>query len=162
VSANIGKRDPDKQGHRTPREFLDAVERRFGYISWDLAATDGHETGPEGARWTPNDDALVQHWDLPALGPVRWLNPPFANIRPWVAKLDAECRELPRWTLCLVPYSAGTKWWLDHVHEKCVVYSVGRMKFVGSTDPYPKDLALLAYGFGARGVVPLWDWKHDG
>lgn len=159
---HITKRVPGKQGHRTPREFLDAIEKRFGKIGWDLAATPGHEVGA-GFGYSPEENSLVQRWDR---FPVEWrgqstvwLNPPFANIRPWVAKLDAECQELSRWTLCLVPYSVGAKWWRDHVHEKCVIYSVGRMKFVGSEWDFPKDLALLAYGFGARGVVPLWDWK---
>ena len=160
MTASVGARAADKQGARTPREFLNAVENRFGIIDFDLAATGGHQvTGEDSLRYfSPEMDSLKQDWSI-GLGGVAWLNPPFANIRPWVAKLDAECRNIPRWTLCLVPYSAGAKWWRDHVHEKCVIYSVGRMKFVGSEWVFPKDLSLLAYGFGACGVIPLWDWK---
>lgn len=166
MSASIGKRDPDKQGHRTPREFLDAVERRFGLIGFDLAATLGHEVtdriGYPGSSYTPEDDALSQDWTLPNLHksrPVAWLNPPFANIRPWVAKLDAECKFLPRWTLCLIPASMGSKWWRDHVLGKCMAFGVTRMAFVGSETIYPKDLALLAYGFGVHGTG-FWDWRE--
>lgn len=153
-----------KQDYRTPPEFVGAIERKFGRIGFDLAATDGDEVGPLGYRFTPEHNSLVQDWtkkyhDLDTS--VVWLNPPYANIRPWVAKLDAECRNLAYWTLCLVPYSAGAKWWRDHVHGKCVVYSVGRIKFVGAEWVFPKDIALLAYGFGANGVVPLWDWGQN-
>lgn len=161
-----------KQDYRTPREFLDAVERRFGKIAWDLAATDGHEvngfqcadgTWHSGPHYSPEEDSLSQPWDnrvsLSPGGSV-WLNPPYANIRPWVAKLEGECRHLPRWTLCLVPASMGSKWWADHVLNKCVALGVTRMTFVGTTAPYPKDLALLCYGFGVSGHG-FWDWRGE-
>lgn len=157
---SITHRDPAKQGHRTPREFLDAVERRFGHISFDLAATDGHEVsdGPHCA-FSPEQDSLAQSW-AGALGQTVWLNPPFANIRPWVRKLDEECQHLQRWTLCLIPASMGSHWWNDHVLGKCFALGITRMTFVGSTTPYPKDLALLCYGFGVSGHG-FWDWKGD-
>jgi phage N-6-adenine-methyltransferase len=166
MSAAIGNRDPEKQGHRTPQEFLDAVNRRFGTITWDLAATTGHQvTGADGRHFSPEQDALAQDWRS-LIHPeeddrncrVAWLNPPFSNIRPWVSKLDTECRELPRWTLCLVPASMGSHWWADHVLGKCVALGVTRMTFVGSTAPYLKDLALLCYGFGVSGHG-FWDWR---
>lgn len=157
MNASITHRDPAKQGHRTPREFLDAVERRFGYIGWDLAAAPGHEVGPIGRSFTKEDNSLERDWNMD-IWTVVWLNPPFANIRPWVKKLDEECQHLPRWTLCLLPASMGSHWWSDHVLGKCIALGVTRMTFVGSTAPYPKDLALLCYGFGVSGHG-FWDWR---
>ena len=159
MTASVGSRAADKQGARTPREFLDAVENRFGLIDFDLAATGGHQvTGEDSLRYfSPEMDSLKQDWSI-GLGRVVWLNPPFANIRPWVAKLDAECRNLPRWTLCLVPASMGSHWWNDHVIGKCFALGVTRMTFVGSPTVYPKDLALLCYGFGVSGNG-FWDWR---
>lgn len=160
ASPHMSQRDPERQGWCTPQEFLRSVEERFGRISWDLAASPGNEVC--GGFFSPDMDSLSQSWGQLGEGNA-WLNPPYNDIRPWVSKLDLECQELARWTLCLVPYSAGANWWRDHVHEKCVVYSVGRMRFVSpdgipAKDIYPKDLALLAYGYGARGVVPKWSW----
>lgn len=161
MNASIGKRDPTKQGHRTPPEFLRAVEARFGKIVFDLAATFGDQaTGPNGPCWTPDHDSLTRNWGDQYHKGVHWLNPPYSNIRPWVAKLDSECRDLPRWTLCLVPASMGSKWWERHVLGKCFALGVTRMQFVGSTAPYPKDLALLCYGFGVSGHG-FWDWKKE-
>jgi phage N-6-adenine-methyltransferase len=158
-----GARDPAKQGWRTPPEFIAAVERRFGPIGFDLAATDGHEVCPD--YFSPADDSLAQNWgDIFPLrhGATTWLNPPYANIRPWVAKLDAECRDLSRWTLCLVPASMGSKWWADHVLNKCFALGVTRMAFCDAagvpSQLYPKDLALLCYGYGVSGHG-FWDWK---
>lgn len=159
MNAHITKRDPSKQGHRTPREFLDAVERRFGSIGFDLAATDGHEVG-RGGHFSPEDDSLSCNWQAQIGASVVWLNPPFSNIRPWVRKLDEECQHLPRWTLCLIPASMGSLWWRDHVLGKCIALGIPRMAFVGSSAPFPKDLALLCYGFGVSGHG-YWDWREQ-
>lgn len=165
MSASIGRRDPGKQGHRTPPEFIGAVTGRFGRPTWDLAATEGHQIQGVGHYFTPEQDSLSQSWrrlthsdEDTLVCQVAWLNPPFSNIRPWVAKLDRECRTLPRWTLCLVPASMGSHWWSDHVLGKCLALGVTRMTFMGSPAPYPKDIALLAYGFGVSGHG-FWDWR---
>jgi hypothetical protein len=157
-----------KQDWRTPPEFLSAVQRRFGVIGFDLAATTGHEvTGFRfrdrwslGPHFSPGDDSLSRDWGALRVDPgnVAWLNPPFANIRPWARKCDEECRNLSRWTLMLVPASMGSHWWADHVLGKCIALGVTRMKFVGADAMYPKDLALCCYGFGVSGHG-FWDWK---
>ncbi len=152
-----------KQDWRTPPEFLEAVRRRFGPIGFDLAATKGHEvTGHAGLAFSPEMDSLSRDWSDPVLGGkirVAWLNPPFANIRPWAAKCDS-VRDLPRWTLMLVPASMGSHWWADHVLGKCFALGVPRMKFLGAEDPYPKDLALCCYGYGVSGTG-FWDWRRS-
>ncbi len=172
MNASIGKRDPQNQGHRTPPEFLHAVQRRFGRITFDLAATEDHQALGVDYYFTPEVDSLKQDWssvdvwamrnhELGKPPPMRvsWLNPPFSHITPWVEKLATECRTLPWWTLCLVPASMGSKWWDQHVLNKCVALGVTRMTFVGSDNSYPKDLALLCYGYGVSGHG-FWDWMR--
>lgn len=149
-----------KQDWRTPPEFIDAVQRRFGAIGFDLAATTGEQVGILGQHYSPEQDSLSQSWGAHLTIGAAWLNPPFAHIRPWVEKLDTECRDLSRWTLCLVPASMGSKWWGKHVLNKCFALGVTRMKFVGADSIYPKDLALLCYGFGVSGHG-FWDWKKS-
>src|SRR5690606_22993802 len=141
-------------------EFVDAVAKRFGSPAWDLAASAGDEIALVNGYFTPEDDALSKDWrELPAAGHA-WLNPPFRNIRPWAAKLDAECQTLRRWTLLLVPASMGSGWWRDHVLGKCMVFGIPRLTFVGETTAYPKDLALCCYGYGVRGTG-YWDWRKE-
>jgi len=147
------------QNWRTPPVFLDAVRRRFGGIDWDLAATSGHEVTTLGRSFTPEDNSLAQRWDNSALGSVRFVNPPFAKMRPWAAKLS-DCRDLPRWTLMLCPASMGSFWWRDHVLGKCMALGIPRMEFVGAGAVYPKDLALLCYGYGVHGFG-FWDWRSE-
>jgi hypothetical protein len=59
----------------------------------------------------------------------------------------------------LVPYSGGALWWNKHVMGQGMVYGIPRLTFVGCKDPYPKDLALIAYGFGVAGFG-FFDWRR--
>lgn len=155
---NKGK---SKQDVGTPPEFIKAVEQRFGLLCVDLAATKKNKVchlhvGPD-AHDERFRDALAIDWKI-LHHRVRWLNPPFADITPW-AKKCAECRSMSSWTLMLVPYSAGSNWWRDYVRRKAMIFALSpRIQFVGATAPYPKDLALCAYGFGVCGE-DLWRWK---
>lgn len=143
-----------KQDYGTDPKFLAAIERRFGKIGFDLAARADNAVVLD--FYSPEQDSLKQDWTLPGVQ-VAFLNPPFADIRPWAEKCES-VRNLPRWTLMLVPASMGSRWWADHVLDKCQADGITRITFVGETIGYPKDLALLAYGFGVKGHG-FWPWK---
>lgn len=161
-----------KQDYGTPPSFLAAIARQFGRIDLDLACRPDNAVAPWGI--TEDINALEQDWAAPkaiefstgatirrASGVhVAFCNPPFANIRPWAAKLET-CRWLPRWTLMLVPASMGSAWWVDHVLGKTMTYGIPRLAFIGANgaeDLYPKDLAIVAAGFGVIGTG-YWDWR---
>jgi hypothetical protein len=122
------------------------------------------------AFFSPEDDSLSKDWTSTdhatwnlglhkSIPRVRYLNPPFAHIAPWAEKVAA-CRHLPVWTLMLVPASMGSRWWADHILGKTMVWGIPRMAFVGSPNMYPKDLALVAAGFGVNGTG-YWDWRLE-
>lgn len=152
-------RGRSKQIVGTPREFLDACERRFGPIAFDLAATrenavHGLESfyGP-GSRF--GEDSLIQDWSQ--LTGTLWLNPPFDNIAPWAKKLASICNRSD-WALMLVPASIGTNWYSENLLGNCCIDGLApRLTFVGSHDPYPKDLMLIMSGFGIAGHG-FWRW----
>ena len=158
-------RGASRQDYRTPPEFLAAAKERFGRLAWDLAADSeasvsalDHYYGP-GSTYA--EDALSFDWsvrgDWPT-GCTLWCNPPFATLAPW-AEHCASLRDRAGWTLLLVPASVGTEWWARHVHGAgYALWLAPRLKFVGCADPYPKDLALVAYGYGVTGAGP-WRWK---
>lgn len=162
-----------KQDYTTPVAFLDAVARQFGRIDLDLACGPDNMVAEYGV--TEEIDSLTQDWADPMYWSrsgnvtvsgdtirVAFLNPPFANIRPWAAKL-ATCRWLPRWTLMLVPASMGSAWWADHVLNKTMTYGIPRLAFggqEGKTELYPKDLALVCAGYGVSGSG-YWDWRKQ-
>lgn len=146
------------QAYGTPPEFLRAVEARFGRITFDLAATAENAVAPY--FYSPQVDSLKQDWRLEGMPGVAFLNPPFADIQPWAAKLEAECRYLSRWTLMLVPASIDTRWYNDHVLHKMMVWGISRMKFVGGESTFPKALILIGSGFGVAGHSE-WQWNKE-
>lgn len=156
-------RSKSEQVVSTPREFIMAVQKKFGRIKLDLAANAENsvtEGDFEGKFYGPGsvmgENSLVSDWSIKDC--VRWLNPPFAAIALWAQKCSY-FSDHRAWTLLLVPASIGTNWWMSHVDGKCMVYGLSpRITFVGSKDPYPKDLALCAYGYGAKGYSS-WRWK---
>lgn len=153
-SMNKGK---SKQDYGTPTEFLEAVQDRFGKLHFDLAATAANAV--TRSFFDPDRDSLKSDWSLCA--GTLWLNPPFADIAPWARKCAATAREGdfgPR-ILMLTPASVGSNWFAEHVHRKAMVLALSpRLTFVGTTDPYPKDLMLSCFGFGVQGF-DVWRWK---
>ncbi len=146
------KRGQSRQDYRTPPEFLRAVKSKLGIaqFSIDLAASPDNAVCEK--YFTEADNSLVQEWNHTG---VAWCNPPFNNIRPWVAKA---CTSHGRVAM-LVPASVGANWWKEYVHQKCLVYFLnGRITFVGEKDPYPKDCALLLYSSFSDIGYEVWTW----
>lgn len=146
--------------YRTPQEFLSAIEARFGTIAFDLAASKENavvRTGTAPRRYfTVEDDALKQDWGK--LDGTLWCNPPFDPIVPWLEQAG-KVRARAGWTLVLAPASVSTEWFAEHVLGKALVLPLRpRITFVGEENPFPKDLALYAFGFGVSGFEP-WKWK---
>lgn len=153
-------RGGSKQNYRTPKNFLRAVQRVFGKITFDLAA-DRHNAVVL-RHFNKGQNALAQDWTK--LRGINWLNPPFGNIPKW-AKKCAEAGKRGVRILFLVPASVGAEWFFYHCHRKGLVRPLRqRIVFVGEKNGFPKDLMLVAYGFkhksGRRitGFRP-WLWK---
>lgn len=144
-------RHKSNQAYATPPNFIRACETHFGRrVVWDLAA---NAANTKAERFYDEEmNSLVQPWhEISAPGGMLWLNPPFDDIGPWAKKCSVEAT----WGGCppivmLTPASVGSNWFRDYVHKKArVVFLNGRIKFLGSSDPYPKDLMLSVFGLGA-------------
>lgn len=143
--------------HGTPWEFIRALQYHYDErFEIDLAATAENTKAP--IYLSPQDNSLSRSWRL--YKGLCWLNPPFADIAPWVEKCAVEKLYGAR-ILLLVPASIGANWYWDWVHDYASVYSIGRLTFEGSSDPYPKDLMLCEYD-KRRAVQPLrrLNWKR--
>lgn len=139
----------------TPPELLAAVEKRFGPLAWDLAATADNAVAPNYI--TPEEDSLSKNWGQ--LVGTLWCNPPFANIEPWVQK--AATSRIRGRVLMLLPAGVGTRWFRRWVVRFADVFILTRrVKFVGQKYVFPKDLLLLDYPTEWP-VVHGWDWKTD-
>lgn len=159
---------PSVQDACTPREFLDAVEAKFGTkLIHDLAAT--HENAVCASYFTRLDCPLAPETVWPATRwhpkEALWLNPPFADIGPWVERALLESNR-SRSIFVLVPASTDTKWYRDFVHNQCGIYWLSpRIKFKSDSnpkgEPYPKPLMLLDYSWRVR-RCEQWQWWPEG
>lgn len=168
------------QSYATPRDFLEAVKRKFavGGWAWDLAATAENTVtakttlyfGPDHHNSTCRD-ALAAECDWTCLNGDLWLNPPYADIAPWAAKcaasakysllrrdknVDDDLRAVRR-IFFLVPAAVGSNWCADHVDGKArVVFFRPRLSFDG-VNAYPKDCLLAIYG--EKPGYECWRWR---
>lgn len=152
----VPRRGQSTQDYMTPREFVDAVEARFGKFTIDLAAS----TNNICDRWIGKDrDSLEVCWATEIGDGMGWLNPPFAQIDPWALK----CRVVGgggRRIILLTPASLGAEWFVRRVQPSALTLVLRpRLTFVGETTPYPKDLAIHLFGFGMVGLG-TWRWAQ--
>lgn len=143
------------QSVATPREFLGAVEKRFGLIGFDLAASS--DNAVVGGFYGPGSSlgrfSLMEDWDsLGAQADLLWLNPPFKTIAPWAEK--AARSENVRIAM-LAPASVCTNWFIEHVKPNAYVLELTPRVF--KTEIRDCILAL----FTPEGYVgrETWRWK---
>jgi phage N-6-adenine-methyltransferase len=147
-----------EQAYGTPPEFIAAVQKRFGRIVWDLAASATNRVVPQ--YFDEEADSLKQSWHAIAPdGGWLWLNPEFGDIPRFAEKCAEEMRKGAH-ILSLTPASVGANWFHDSVTPNAHVIELGaRMKFVGAKDMYPKDLILSVWMRGITGRS-WWKWTE--
>lgn len=147
-----------KQDYCTPPDVLRSVRRKLGIEQFDIdLAASNDLVCPR--FYNEEQNSLIQHWRV-GTG-WNWLNPPYANIEPWVQKAWQESF-LGAKTAVLVPASVGSNWWGTYVHNNAhVLLMNGRVKFVGAKDLYPKDTVVLLYSKACRGGYEFWNWRDE-
>lgn len=168
MAKQVPKQQPatSKQDVGTPKEFLDAVEKRFGKITLDLAAHESNHVcdkwlGP-GSEWQDSLSPLSPWFTLGHNG-VLWLNPPFGNIPQFVEKC-AQQKYLGAKIAVLLPMALETKWYTNYVYRQAYTLILKpRLKFVGHVNVFPKGLILAYYDnlFYPKQSIEVWDWKND-
>lgn len=157
-----------KQDYGTPPEFLQAVKKKFGFkeFAYDLAADKMNRKAK--LFFDERDDSLSKDWKK--LRGHLWLNPPFANIEPWVRKCS-ESRQGNHVIYFLVPASVGANWfaeWVARPIERAemgvnVLFLQGRLSFDGKA-PYPKDCMLIRFSgrsYLRESGYEVWNWRKE-
>jgi phage N-6-adenine-methyltransferase len=153
-----------RQDYETPQELIEAVERDFGCIVFDLAASilnrKDHNFFGEG------HNSLVQNWvscfnkhkdDYDAN--FLWLNPPYKNVKPWMEKCRDESAKGAK-ILTLTLAAIDTSWYRKIVAPNAASYILtDRVTFVGEKYSFTKPLMLTEWGTGKTGLG-YWDWKR--
>jgi phage N-6-adenine-methyltransferase len=155
VKCPAQKPSTSKQDYQTDPAFVRAVIKRWGPLSFDLAAHAGNHQCPR--YYTVQQNSLVQDWS--SLAGNLWLNPPFLDIDPWAAKCSRTELQPGSRILFLTPAAVSTNWFADHVFGRARVFAVRpRLTFEGHTAGFPKDMILSV--FGDAPAFCLWRWDR--
>lgn len=152
--------------HYTPQYVLDRVIACMGGIDLD-PCSNSHDAPnvPAATHYTPDDDGLRQEW----AGTV-YMNPPYGReIDAWVTKLvDAYERGRVTEAIALVPARTDTQWW-QRLNAYHVCFVVGRLTFIGNSDPAPFPSAIVYLGSEVDAFVnafedmgPIWHMTRRG
>lgn len=167
AGARLSSGNSSFQNYSTPDHFINAVYKRFGYCSWDLAADNTNKKA--FYFFTEEENSLTKEWHKLSHNvsddSLLWLNPPYRDITTWAKKCAEESKKGAN-ILFLVPASVGSNWFADFVW-KCsnIYYLQGRLSFDGKA-PYPKDCMLCFYGPKALQLTEhytthVWDWRNN-
>lgn len=147
---------PEIDDRATSPELFDPLNERFRFTI-DVAAFPHNAKLPR--YFTPEQNGLEQSWADERV----WCNPPYSDIRPWVAKAWAEWRRLdPEVIVMLLPANRTEQgWWQDLVEPFRtdsragfhVEFLRGRQRFVahnkdgiGTNERPPYGVCLLIWG----------------
>lgn len=172
--ARISTGKNSKQDYQTPKALIEAVEKRFGPITLDLAARSYNKvcsmyiapcTGPEGPLPFDEEafgiDSFDYDWSYlhDQFGGIFWLNCEFGDIGRWSEKCKIEGAKGAN-LLLLIPYGT-TKAFMKNVLGKANLYMLeGRLQFIPG-ESFPKDCVIAHYKPDAFGHIYFWDWKTD-
>ncbi len=155
-----------KQDYGTPFAVVRALESKLGErISFDLAAS-AHNTKHE-RYFTEEQNSLAQDWRK--LDGLLWLNPPFADARPWVRKCKEESAKGAR-IASLTLASVGSAWFAEECYGNCrVLLMRPRIVFdgmepnpkTGKVDPFMKDCMICIWDRNIQPIIELWDWSKQ-
>jgi DNA N-6-adenine-methyltransferase (Dam) len=179
--ARISSGKNSKQDYQTPKALIEAVKKRFGPITLDLAARGynkvcdryiapntavmDEEEFSEQERLIDKDafaiNSLAQDWAKlhKELGGTFWLNCPFNDIPTWSAKCALEGSRGTE-ILLLIPYGTTKAFMLNCVGKANLYLLEGRLQFILG-ESFPKDCVICHYGPQPDKGLCFWDWKRD-
>ena len=139
---NQGLFSSEKQDWCTPQQFFDELDAEFHFVL-DAAAT--HQNSKCKRCFTPEDDGLIQNWDVGAV----YCNPPYGKeIGLWVKKAYEEAQKGVT-IVMLIPARTDTKYFHEYIYHKAEIRFVkGRLKFTDEngvskgTAPFPSMVVI--------------------
>jgi phage N-6-adenine-methyltransferase len=106
----------------TPTKFFGPLHREF-LFTLDACAT--KESAKCQHYFTKRQNGLNHSWR----GQRVWLNPPYSNIEPWLAKVRHELKTGCPVVVALLPAWTDRRWWHQHI-ERARTSGVVKLRFI--------------------------------
>ena len=128
--------------------LLRPLDAEFGPFDLDPCAT------PENALcarfFTKADDGLAQTWTGAA-----FMNPPYSDLDPWMAKAWEAAQTTAELVVCLVPARTGSRWWHKYAERGKYRFLAKRLRFGGAKNVAPFDSAVVVFRNWASVTKPV-------
>ena len=129
----------------TPQEMFDKLNQRYKF-TLDPCATAHSAKCPK--YYTKEDNGLSKSWANQSV----FINPPYSNIKEWVAKAHQEATQNGATVVMLIPSRTDTKYWHEYIMEGAdkIYFVKGRLKFGNGNQikknaaPFPS--AIIVFG----------------
>lgn len=123
----------------TPQDLFDRLHGEFCFTLDACASKDNHKCS---RYFSKDDNGLEKPWK----GEVVWCNPPYSNIKAWVAKAESERNREGATVVMLVPSRTDTQWFHQYVYGKAEVrFLRGRLRFGGANNNAPFPSMIVIY-----------------
>lgn len=123
----------------TPQKLFDELDGEFGF---DLDPCAVPENAKCGAYFGPEDDGLAQNWG----GRKVFCNPPYSDIKRWVAKCYEESRKPGTVVVMLIPARTDTSYFHEYIYGKAEIRFIrGRLKFNDGKGSAPFPSMIVIY-----------------
>ncbi len=96
---------------------------------------------------TEEDNGLDGDW--PGGERSIYVNPPYGDLKPWMAKCDKQVKENECFVFMLAPFRPHRRWFVEYARGYTVV-SLAPFAFKGRKQAFPAPLCLICY----NGTVP--------
>lgn len=125
----------------TPKQLYDNLNLEYKFTLDPCCDFDNHLCDK---YYTKKENGLLQTW----INETVFCNPPYSDIKSWVAKAVYEYSEHLTLTVLLLPARTDTKWFHDYLYNKpyCkIIFLKGRLKFSNSKNsaPFPSMICII-------------------
>ena len=131
----------------TPPKLLEAAYEVLGSPVGLDPCSNARSLVAARVRWTIRDDALSKTAAEWAAHGTIWLNPPYSNPEPFLARL-ADAASLGARGVALVKHDHATAWWRLHCAGRPLLMLAHRVKFLGGPGSPPWPSTMVFFGVG--------------
>ena len=138
LESRTGSQAERPQEILTPRWILDWLIQEWNGIALDPCADSGQHVPASYRLVWPHSDGLAASWE-----DRTFVNPPFKDLKAWLAKALEQAGSLERRITVLCPVRSHRAWWRSAMERADRVIFLPPVKFAGYDNSLPEPMCLM-------------------